>query len=88
MTKNTFDLYRCSALEWAKLDYEDALHFRIDKAKKAMTYYRRVSTLMPKMSDGYKSMQNKYLDSEDAREWNKGFVEEIENERKKLKEKP
>lgn len=71
--KNTFDLYRCSPLLWAGLEYEDALHFRIEKAEEAKKYYR------------IKKDIDKYQDSEDAIEWNRKFLEEIKQEREKMK---
>ncbi len=83
MTKNTFDLYRCSALLWAGLEYEDALRFRIEKAKEAMTFYRESAQPLDKMSEEYLSIEKKYLDSEDAVKWNRTFLDEIINERKR-----
>ena len=80
MTKNTFDLYRCSPLLWANLKYKEALVFRIEKANNAMNYYRSLATIADKSTDKYKDYMKKYIDSEKAKDWNKDFLQEIINE--------
>ena len=73
--KCTFDLYRCSATEWSKLPYLEALHFRVIKAREAMSHYRLVR---PVTDDSIA----KYNDSEDAVKWNIKFIEEIKKDNK------
>lgn len=92
MKKKTFDLYRCSPLLWAGLEFEDALHFRIEKALKAKDYYRILGTKVLYMNGWtygwvYEDIVQQYTDSVNAVEWNREFLEEIEEERKNAKDK-
>lgn len=83
--KNTFDLYRCSPLLWAGLEYEDALDFRIEKAAQAKIYYREEARkVMSKDDKEYTKLVDLYADSDDAIKWNRKFIEEIEEERRKI----
>ena len=89
--KKTNRLYRCSTLEWANLPYEEALHFRIAKAEEAKDYYREQSA---QYSDVWSTknhtkmgvLSRLYTDSQDAIDWNRKFINEIEEERKKQNE--
>lgn len=83
MTK-TWLLYRCSPLLWAGLEYEDALSFRIDKAREAMNFYREESKNFHWLDDSGKDKENtqRYVASEKAMEFNRDLLEEIKEERK------
>lgn len=84
MKHKTFDLYRCSALVWARLPYEIALNYRILMAKEAMLYYRKKATKhLNKNDKKYQKFVKKYEDSEDAKNWNQKLLKEIHNERQK-----
>ena len=88
--KTTFELYRCSSLLWAKLEYEDALHFRMKKAREAKEYYRILGGRVHKAIGwmyglDYEDIVQKYRDSEDAAEWNQIFINEIEKDRHEIK---
>ena len=83
MKHKTFDLYRCSALVWARLPYEEALNFRIIKANIAMLYYRQEAKKNIKNDIKYQYFINKYTTSQEAKQWNEEFLEEIIEERKK-----
>ena len=85
--KTTFNLYRCSSLLWAGLEYEDALHFRIEMAEKAKDYYRTQSRKYDNKwtkenHDERLKLSKLYSDSQDAVDWNRIFIDEIEEERK------
>ena len=86
--KTTFDLYRCSALLWAGLEYEDALHFRAEKAQKAMKFYRlEANKIKNKMNNSqYTKLVKQYQDAEEALDWNRIFINEIKIERNKLRD--
>ena len=85
MTKITFDLYLCSPLLWAGLEYEDALEFRIEKARLAMAHYKRKAEGVMQDHVAYKAFVDKYNDSDDAVKWNRDFLEEIIRERERIK---
>ncbi len=85
MTKSTYALYRCSPLLWAGLKYEDALEFRIEKARLAMTYYKHEAEKVMQDSDKYKEFVDKFMDSDNAKKWNESFLEEIIIERERIK---
>lgn len=84
--KNTFDLYRCSSMLWAKLPYEDALQLRKEKAKEAMDYYRIKATAITnkRNSEKYIKLVKLFAESEDAMRWNEVFIDEIITERRRL----
>ena len=78
-------LYRCESTEWAKLPYEDALKYRILKAKDAMNHYRLISReiVLKKKVQDYDENIHKYLMSEKAMNFNKKLLFEIEEDEKK-----
>ncbi len=87
MKKKTWNLYRCKALLWAKLEYEDALRFRKEKALQAKEYYRILGGRIKKYNGWtygwtYENTIKMYNDSCDAADWNQQFIDEIEEERK------
>lgn len=88
MTK-TWLLYRCSPLFWAGLEYEDALSFRVKKAREAMDFYREESKNFHWINDSEKDKENtkRYMASEKAMEFNRTLLEEIEEERKEYAKK-
>lgn len=86
MTHKTFDLYRCSPLQWSNLPYEDALHCRIDAATAAKDYYREASREFSKVwshenHEALNELSALYVASDDAIKWNRRFLEEIRQER-------
>ena len=85
MTKSTYALYRCSPLLWANLKYEDALEFRIEKARLAMAHYKCKAEKVMQNFDKHKEFVDKFMDSDNAKKWNENFLEEIIIERKRIK---
>lgn len=86
MTK-TWLLYRCSPLLWAGLEYEDALSFRTEKAREAMSFYREASKKLHWLFDMKEDKENtdRYMASEKAMIFNMTLLEEIEEERKECR---
>lgn len=85
MKHTTFELYRCSPLLWAGLEYEDALKFRIEKALEAKIYYRIEAKKLNNIDEkNFKYLVKCYENSDEAVEWNRKFLQEIENEREKI----
>lgn len=86
MTK-TWDLYRCSPLLWAGLEYEDALEFRIEKAEEAKLYYKTEGRKYHWLNDSeiFKSYTDKYLKSQKAVDFNRELLDEINEERREVK---
>jgi len=75
--KTTEELYRCNAKEWRDLPYHKALHTKEILASKAMTYYRDMSREHIKNSYLVKEYEDLYLASEDARDFNRELIEEL-----------
>ena len=86
MNKKTYDLYLCSPLLWAGLKYEEALEFRMKKARLAMMHYKRQAEGVMQDKDKYRAYILKYNDSHDAFDWNRAFLDEIIMERKRIKD--
>ena len=83
--KTTFELYRCSPLEWNTLPYEDALEYRALKAKEAMAYYKtQAESVSNKFSENYNKHLKLRIGSENALKWNKRFLEEIKIEKDRI----
>ena len=85
MHKTTFDLYRCSALLWAGLEYEDALAFKKEKALEAKKYYQMKASKMSMIEfpDTHNKYKKLYDASDDAAKWNQHFIDEIKKEKRK-----
>ncbi len=77
--KKTRDLYRCKASLWADMPYRNALALRILKAEDAMKYYKGMTDRIPNKfgSDEYLNLVEKFKDSEEARDWNIRFLDEL-----------
>ncbi len=80
----TKELYRCSSTEWARMPYEEALIFRMVKAREVMNAYKRLASNVPNKikSKSYLKYVSLYTASEDAYYWNLGFLYEIKKDRK------
>ena len=77
--KNTIDLYRCDAKEWAELSYKGALLLRIHLAQEAMLHYKSTADAIEEKlhSKEYYELITRFRDSEKAVEWNKIMLKEI-----------
>ncbi len=77
--KNTIDLYRCDAKEWAELSYKGALLLRIHLAQEAMAHYKRTADAIEEKlhSKEYYALIERFRDSEKAVAWNTSFLEEV-----------